>query len=151
MVNKENNMMNFGQYTPKEFDATLVRRAAVGTAYVISANEYNSLPVNLRVKYYPLFRRADTTYRLYPRYMTVRRDIDPTTQVVHLVPKKRVVLQKQSEKNMPKLLQREILPINRYISLPNTDLSMKSTNTVARETQSVMSNRVNVTTQFTRF
>jgi hypothetical protein len=144
-------MRNFGQDSPKEFDATLIQRVVSGLAYVISANEYNSLPTNLKVKYYPLFRRADTTYRLYPQFMRARRDIDPTTQIVHLVPRKAVALAKQVEKNPTIVTQKEILPINPYVSLPHTDLSEKSTGMIAQETQATLNNYVSVRTQFARY
>lgn len=144
-------MANLILDTPKEFDATLRSRAMAGTAYVISANEYNSLPESLKKKYYPLFRRADTTYRLYPQFMGVRRDTDPNTQVVRLVPRRKVVLPKQAEQEKPRQIQREILPVNNQFITPQTDLNMKSLQQIAQETQTSLVDRIRVNTQYSRY
>lgn len=143
--------MAFTQETPKDFDATLITRVIRGTAFVISANEYNSLPSNLKYKYYPLFRRADTTYRLFPQYMSARKDTDPNTQVVTIVPLRKVPLTPQIDRTTPKTLQKEVLPINPYVSIPNTELSKKSLNQITQETKSTLKNYVGVTTQYTRY
>lgn len=143
--------MAFKEDTPKDFNDTLITRATIGTAYVISANEYNSLPAGLKNKYYPLFRRADTTYRLYPQFMSARRDINPQTQVVALVPFKPTAQSVQTERNMPITIQRNVLPINTSVSMVDTDLARKSYNQVLQETKITLNNRLVVTTQYSRY
>ena len=143
-------MHSFGQGTPKDFDATLISRVQRGIAWVISANEYNSLHTNLKSKYYPLFRRADTTYRMYPKLMKARIDIDPNTQVIRLIPRKNVVLSKQIDRNSPITLQKEILPVNQSVKV-TTPLSSKPVNQIARETQATLNKYVGVKTTYTRY
>ena len=143
--------MAFKTDTPKDFNDTLITRATIGTAYVISANEYYSLPNNLKSKYYPLFRRADTTYRLFPQFMSARTDVNPQTQVVTLVPFKPTPKSTLKEKDIPITIQNNILPINTSVSMVDTDLARKSYNQVLQETKVTLNNRPVVTTQYSRY
>ncbi len=143
--------MVFKTDTPKDFNDTLITRAIIGTAYVVSANEYNLLPTNLKSKYYPLFRRADTTYRLFPQFMSARTDVNPQTQVVTLVPFKPTPMNTLKEKDIPITLQNNILPINTSVSMVDTDLARKSYNQVLQETKVTLNNRPVVITQYSRY
>jgi hypothetical protein len=136
--------------TPEQFNATLVQRVRSGVAHVIAANEYNSLPLDLRNRYYPLFRRADTTYRLKKEYMRARQDPDPNTTPPVIVAAKRVSVPTQFSKSPIRTVPWKGV-VKTDPETTDTEASTKSLSRLAKETGALLRGRVGVRTQYSRF
>lgn len=136
--------------TPEQFNATLLQRVRSGVAHVISANEFNSLPVDLRARYYPLFRRATTTYRLKKEYMRARQDPDPNTTPPVIVRARRVFAPTQFSKDPIRTVPRKGV-VKTDPETTDTEASTKSLSRLLSETRALVRKRVGVRTQYSRF
>lgn len=133
--------------TLKDFEQTLVQRVQAGIAHVIGIQEYKSLPAELKRRYYPLYRRSDTTYRMYPKYMRTRRDRDPITEKHTMV--------RARPATWPTLFAKSYKPteqastnINTSVTQTNTALSRKTMAQIRSERRFLQRNPTGVTTKF---
>lgn len=143
--------MAFRVNSVNDYDNQLVPLVMTGTLHVVSSIDYNKLPVRLKSRYYPLFRRADTTYRLYPQYMRQRRDVDPNTKISTIVTPRNIIVQRQVEKDPVMVVSQKPLPINATVARPQTDLSKKTRSEIVQEQAYLVRNRAGVTTRYSRY
>ena len=144
-------MANIRIKTPTDDEATLLQRVRTGLAHVITANEYNSLSAELKAKYYPLYHRADTTYRMKSEFMRARRDPDPTTtSPIRIVPRAAYTPTKTPPSTVIKTTP-DVPVVRTDPGSRGTEASKKTTRQILKEASQLTRKRVGVTTQFSRY
>jgi len=132
------------------YNKGLLQRVLAGQAHVITYKDYNNLPISLKSRYYPLFKRFDTTYRLKVNYMKPRIDIDPNTVSPTVVQNKRVIVGKQPYKN-PTTQVSPISKVSVEVTDTNTEISHKTFGDLIQEARMLKKLPISVTTKFSNY
>lgn len=139
---------------PKDLDTNLIALVQAGDSrvHVLDYKRWERLPVNLKKRYYALTRHHTGGYRLYPQFMTPRRDLNPNEKVysqTQLIKKKVVLPIQKTGDIVNDLPYKPVVSTNP--STKGTDLETKSFSQIARETRALLKKPVAVTTKYSRF
>lgn len=139
---------------PKDLDSNLIALVQAGDSrvHVLDYKRWERLPVNLKKRYYALTRHNTGGYRLYPQFMTPRRDLDPNQKVVSQTQlmKKKVILPIQRTGDKVTALPYKPV-VSTDPTTKDTDIERKPYSQIARETKALLRKPVRVTTRYSRF
>lgn len=136
---------------PKDFAAQLQARVIAGTAYVIKQAEYVQLPSALQARYYPLFNRGDTPYRLKKEYMKPRKDVDPNTVTPVIIQPRAAVIPRQISKSAVTEFQPAGYKVSADGKTTKTPLSKKSLTEIVQETKTALANPPKINASYSRY
>lgn len=139
---------------PKDIDTKLIAYVEAGNwrVHVLDYRRWERLPLRLKNKYYPMFRRHTTPYRMYPKYMKARRDEDITTKISSRRQALKKIVRLPVQSTGDKVAALPLSPVvSTDPSTKDTDLESKSYAQIAREARILAKRPATVTTRYSRY